>query len=126
MALACRLDITGNEHGRTVTAELVAPQKADHMTPRPDHNDGWDLEQMHRDEITVAMNWVIRTCQEIIRDCSHKTFWVPTGTTTGAAPTAEQLIESARVNVLNKLQNQINGAQNIISNAEHERTKRTT
>ncbi|MBL1096080.1 ATP-binding protein [Streptomyces coffeae] len=29
MALACRLDITGSKHGRTVTAQLVAPQKAD-------------------------------------------------------------------------------------------------
>ncbi|MET7766778.1 ATP-binding protein [Streptomyces sp. NPDC005393] len=29
MALACRVDITGNKHGRTVTAQLVAQQKAD-------------------------------------------------------------------------------------------------
>lgn len=29
MALACRVDITGNQHGRTVTAQLVAQQKAD-------------------------------------------------------------------------------------------------
>ncbi|MFJ2199377.1 ATP-binding protein [Streptomyces violaceusniger] len=26
MALACRLDITGNKHGRTITAQLVAPE----------------------------------------------------------------------------------------------------
>ncbi|MEU5925275.1 ATP-binding protein [Streptomyces antimycoticus] len=29
MALACRVDITGNQHGRTVTAQLVAHHKAD-------------------------------------------------------------------------------------------------
>ncbi|MET7766779.1 hypothetical protein ABZS71_34165 [Streptomyces sp. NPDC005393] len=93
------------------------------MTSRPKHNDGWDLDQLHRDEITVTMNWVIRTCQEIIRDHCHKTFWVPTGTSTGA-PTTDHLIDSARTDVLNKLRHQIDGAESIISNAEHERTKR--
>ncbi|MET7933292.1 hypothetical protein [Streptomyces sp. NPDC005322] len=94
------------------------------MTPRPDRNDGRDLDQLHRDEITVAINWVIRTCQDIIRESSHKTFWVPTGTSTGTAPTTDHLIQSARTDVLNKLQHQINGAESIISIAEHERAKR--
>jgi len=94
------------------------------MTHRPEHNDGWDLDQLHRDEITVAMNWVIRTCQEIIRDHCHKTFWTPTGTATGTTPTTEHLIQSARTDVLNKLQRQLDGAESIISIAEHERAKR--
>jgi hypothetical protein len=93
------------------------------VTPRPDNNDGQDLDQLHRDEITVAMNWVIRTCQDIIRECSDKTFWTPTGTSTGTAPTADHLIQSARTDVLNKLQHQIDGAESIISNAEQERAQ---
>ncbi|WP_413799984.1 hypothetical protein [Streptomyces iranensis] len=93
------------------------------MTAHPEINGGSDLDQLHRDEITVTMNWVIRTCQDIIRDHSHKTFWVPTGTPTGAAPTPGHLIESARADVLNKLRRQIDGADAIISNAEHERTE---
>ncbi|MET7766916.1 hypothetical protein ABZS86_16740 [Streptomyces sp. NPDC005355] len=91
---------------------------------RPKYNDGWDLDQLHRDEITVTMNWVIRTCQEIIRDHCHKTFWLPTGTPTGTAPTTDHLIHSARTDVLNKLRRQIDGAESIINNAENERTKR--
>ncbi|WJD98759.1 hypothetical protein [Streptomyces antimycoticus] len=95
------------------------------MTAWRDHHHGCcNLDQLHCDEITVAMNWVIRTCQDIIRDHSHKTFWIPTGTATGAAPTTEDLIESARTDVLSKLRRQIDGADAIISNAEHERTKR--
>ncbi|MBI0375124.1 hypothetical protein JBE27_02235 [Streptomyces albiflaviniger] len=54
---------------------------------------------------------------------SHKTFWVPTGTATGAAPATEDLIESARTDVLSKLRRRIDGADAIIGNAEHERTK---
>jgi len=94
------------------------------MTPRPEHNDGWDLGQLHRDEITVTMNWVIRTCQEIIRDHCHKTFWVPTGTSAGTTPTTDQLINSARTDVLNRLRHQLDSAESIITNAEHERAKR--
>lgn len=94
------------------------------MTPRSVNNRDWELEQLHRYEITVTMNWVIRTCQEIIRGSSHKTFWVPTGTPAGTAPTMDHLIHSARSEVLNRLQNQINGAESIISNVEHERAKR--
>ncbi|WP_432587765.1 hypothetical protein ABVG11_20875 [Streptomyces sp. HD1123-B1] len=93
------------------------------MTPRPETNDGWELDQLHRDEITVAMNWVIRTCLDIVRECSHRTFWIPSGTVTGAQPTADHLIKSARVDVLNKLRHQIDGAERIITIAEHERTK---
>ncbi|MFE5124563.1 hypothetical protein [Streptomyces sp. NPDC056669] len=62
------------------------------MTPRTENNISPELDQLHRDEITVAMNWVIRTCQDIIRDHSHKTFWVPTGTPTGKALTTDHLI----------------------------------
>ncbi|MGW2329264.1 hypothetical protein ACWC5C_26385 [Streptomyces sp. NPDC001700] len=94
------------------------------MTSHPERNDGSDLDQLHRDEITVTMNWVIRTCQEIIRDHCHKTFWVPTGTSTGTTPTTDHLINSARTDVLNRLRHQLDGAESIISNAEHERAKR--
>ncbi|MFF4478409.1 hypothetical protein ACFY1A_15515 [Streptomyces sp. NPDC001520] len=94
------------------------------MTAQRDHQHGCNLEQLHRDEITVAMNWVIRTCQDIIRDHSHKTFWVPTGTASGTAPTTDGLIESARADVLGKLRRQIDGAEAIIGNAEHERAQR--
>lgn len=94
------------------------------MTAQREHTHGCDLDQLHRDEITVAMNWVIRTCQDIIRDHSHKTFWVPTGTPTGATPTTDHLIDSARTDVLNKLRRQIDGAEAIIGNAERERAKR--
>ncbi|GLV73199.1 MULTISPECIES: hypothetical protein [Streptomyces] len=93
------------------------------MTPRPEHNSSWELDQLHRDEITVAMNWVIRICQEIIRDYSHKTFWVPTGSPTSTPPTMDHLIESA-TGVLNKLQRQLNCAETIVSSAEQERAKR--
>ncbi|WP_244320782.1 hypothetical protein [Streptomyces melanosporofaciens] len=72
----------------------------------------------------MAMNWVVRTCQEIVRDYSHKVFWVPAGTPTGTAPTTAHLINSARTDVLNKLQRQVSGAEAIISYAEEERAKR--
>lgn len=94
------------------------------MTAGRETNDGWDLDQLHRDEITVAMNWVIRACQDIIRECSHKTFWIPSGTVTGTTPTTDHLIKSARTDVLNKLRHQIDSVERIISIAEHERTKR--
>ncbi|WP_275558932.1 hypothetical protein [Streptomyces sp. 5-6(2022)] len=94
------------------------------MTTHPEINGGSDLDQLHRDEITVTMNWVIRTCQDIVRDHSHKTFWVPAGAATGAAPTTDHLIDSARTDVLNKLRRQIDGADAIIRNAEQERAKR--
>ncbi|MBP8534955.1 hypothetical protein [Streptomyces sp. MK37H] len=93
------------------------------MTAHPEISGASDLDQLHRDEITVTMNWVIRTCQDIIRDHSHKTFWAPAGTSTGTAPTTDHLIESARTDVLNKLRRQLDGADAIISNAEHERAK---
>ncbi|QLH23092.1 hypothetical protein [Streptomyces sp. Rer75] len=92
------------------------------MTPQPD-NDRY-LDQLHRDEITVAMNWVIRTCQDIVREWSHRSFWTPTGIPTGTTPTTDHLIHSARTDVLNKLRHQIDGAEAIITNAEHERAKR--
>ncbi|MEU4893774.1 hypothetical protein AB0B12_12555 [Streptomyces sp. NPDC044780] len=93
------------------------------MTAEPDHNDGCDLDRLHRDEITVAMNWVIRICRDIIRDHSHKMNWVPTSTPTGTAPTTDHLIQSARTDVLGQLQRQIDSVEAIISNAEHERVK---
>ena len=62
------------------------------MTPRPEPNDSSDLDQLHRDEITVAMNWVIRTCQDIVRDHSHRSFWTPTAPSTGTTPTTDHLI----------------------------------
>ncbi|MER7873018.1 hypothetical protein ABTY63_05545 [Streptomyces solisilvae] len=94
------------------------------MTVRRGHAHGRDFDQLHRDEITVAMNWVIRICQDVVRDHSHKTVWVPTGTPTGTTPTMDHLIDSARTDVLNKLRRQIDGAEAIIGNAEHERAKR--
>ncbi|WP_432587364.1 hypothetical protein ABVG11_18000 [Streptomyces sp. HD1123-B1] len=94
------------------------------MKPGRETNDGWDLDRLHRDEITVAMNWVIRTCQDIVRECSHNTFWVPSGTVTGTQPTTDHLIKSARTDVLNKLRRQVDGVERIITIAEHERTKR--
>ncbi|MBL1096081.1 hypothetical protein [Streptomyces coffeae] len=94
------------------------------MTSRPETNEGWDLDQLHRAEITIAMNWVIRTCQDIVRECNHKTFWVPSGTVTGTQPTTDHLIKSARTDVLNKLRHQIDGVEHIITIAEHERAKR--
>ena len=94
------------------------------MTPRREHNDSSDLDQLHRDEITVAMNWVIRTCQDIVRDHSHRSFWTPTATPTGTTPTTDRLINSARTDVLNRLRHQLEGAESIISIAEHERAKR--
>ncbi|GAA1089083.1 MULTISPECIES: hypothetical protein [Streptomyces violaceusniger group] len=33
------------------------------MTAHPEINGGSDPDRLHRDEITVTMNWVIRTCQ---------------------------------------------------------------
>ncbi|AQW51646.1 hypothetical protein [Streptomyces violaceusniger] len=42
------------------------------MTAQRGHHHGCDLDQLHRDEITVAMNWVIRTCQDIIREHSRR------------------------------------------------------
>ncbi|MEU5267271.1 hypothetical protein [Streptomyces hygroscopicus] len=94
------------------------------MTAQSAHHDDRGLRQLHRVEITVAMNWVIRTCQEIIRDHSHQTCWVPTGTPTGTAPTTDDLIQSARTDVLSRLQRQIDGVEAIIGNAERERAQR--
>ncbi|WAP56806.1 hypothetical protein [Streptomyces sp. S465] len=93
------------------------------MTAGRDHNDGCDLDRLHRDEITVAMNWVIRACQDVIRDHSRKANWVPISTPTGTAPTTDHLIQSARTDVLGQLQRQIDGVEAIIGNAEHERAK---
>ncbi|MFI0775774.1 hypothetical protein [Streptomyces sp. NPDC021212] len=94
------------------------------MTPRPENSGARNLDQLYRDEITMAMNWVIRTCQDIVREYSHKSFWIPTGPPAGTAPTTDHLIHSARTDVLNKLRHQIDGAEAIISIAEHERAKR--
>ncbi|MER6139514.1 hypothetical protein ABT174_05570 [Streptomyces sparsogenes] len=90
--------------------------------PASDRNDGWEMDQLHRDEITVAMNWVIRTCQQIVRERSHKTFWAPAGTTDGT-PTPEQLMQMAREVVLNKLQRIVDGARSVMRQIEHERAK---
>ncbi|MGP3946431.1 hypothetical protein [Streptomyces sp. 6N106] len=48
----------------------------------------------------------------------------PTGTPAGTAPTTDRLIGSARADVLGKLRRQIDGAEAIIGNVEHERAKR--
>lgn len=88
-------------------------------------NDGWEMDQLHRDEITVAMNWVIRTCQQIVRERSHKTFWAPAGTTEGT-PSPEQLMQTAREDVLDKLLRIIDGAQGVMKDIEHQRAKRKT
>ncbi|OMI39107.1 hypothetical protein [Streptomyces sparsogenes] len=93
--------------------------------PTAGHNDGWEMDQLHRDEITVAMNWVIRTCQQIVRERSHKTFWAPAGTT-DSTPTPEQLMQTAREDVLDKLLRIINGAQCVMKDIEHQRAKRKT
>ncbi|MEU7244356.1 hypothetical protein [Streptomyces sparsogenes] len=91
--------------------------------PTSGRNDAWELDQLHRDEITVAMNWVIRTCQEIVRNRSHKTFWAPASTSEGT-PSPEQLMQTARTDVLDKLQRIIEGAQFVMHQVEHERAKR--
>ncbi|WP_174977593.1 hypothetical protein [Streptomyces hygroscopicus] len=49
---------------------------------------------------------------------------MPTGTPTGAAPTTDDLIQSARTDVLGRLQRQIDGVEAIIGNAERERAQR--
>ncbi|MDT0547920.1 hypothetical protein [Streptomyces lonegramiae] len=91
--------------------------------PTSGRNDGWEMDQLHRDEITVAMNWVIRTCQQIVRDRSHKTFWAPAVTSEGT-PSPEQLMQTAHEDVLDKLQRIIDGAQFVMHHIEHERAKR--
>ncbi|MBB5934487.1 hypothetical protein [Streptomyces zagrosensis] len=93
------------------------------MTTNPTpHNDG-EQDELHRYELTVSMNWVIRTCQDIIRNHSHRTFWTPTGSAEGAAST-DHLIRSAREDVLSRLQAHLDGAQAILAAIEHERAKR--
>ncbi|MDW6061535.1 hypothetical protein SAZ11_30325 [Streptomyces sp. FXJ1.4098] len=92
------------------------------MTPRSENDRDWELEQLHRDEITVAMNWVVRTCQEIVRERGHKTFWAPANIGNGT-PSPEQLMQTARQDVLDKLQRIIDGAQFVMHHIEHERAK---
>ncbi|ADI08267.1 hypothetical protein SBI_05147 [Streptomyces bingchenggensis BCW-1] len=91
--------------------------------PTSGRNDAWEMDQLHRDEITVAMNWVIRTCQEIVRNRSHKTYWAP-ATTSEGTPSPEQLMQTAREDVIDKLQRIIDGAQFVMHHIERERTKR--
>ncbi|MEU4893782.1 hypothetical protein AB0B12_12510 [Streptomyces sp. NPDC044780] len=92
------------------------------MPPASGRDDGRERDQLHRDEITLAMNWVIRTCQQIVRERSHKTFWAPANTTEGT-PSPEQLMQAARKDVLDKLQRIIEGAQFVMEYIEHERAK---
>ncbi|MGO4753459.1 hypothetical protein AB4212_33455 [Streptomyces sp. 2MCAF27] len=52
-----------------------------------------------------------------------KTFWAPVPTNEGT-PTPEQLMQTAREDLLDKLQRIINGAQFVMNHVEHERAKR--
>ncbi|MEK8171802.1 hypothetical protein NKH77_27850 [Streptomyces sp. M19] len=89
-------------------------------TPEGDGIPSTDWDELHTAEVTVAMNWVIRTCQDVVRDHSHKIFWTPAGTETGTQ-TPEHLINTARADVLNRLQRAVHSAQSVIAAIEHER-----
>ncbi|MER0244546.1 hypothetical protein AAHZ94_21625 [Streptomyces sp. HSW2009] len=93
------------------------------MTTQPTPNDDGDQDQRHRYELTTTMNWVIRTCQDIVRNHSHKTFWTPAGSVEEQAST-DHLIRSAREDVLNRLQAQLRGTQSILAAIKHERAAR--
>lgn len=61
---------------------------------------GPDIEELYRNEITGAMNAVVRTCRDIVNEHTHRGFWTPTGN----APNHADLINQARARILDKLQ----------------------
>ncbi|PJE97198.1 hypothetical protein CUT44_13965 [Streptomyces carminius] len=78
-------------------------------------------DQLYRYEITAAMNAVVRTCADIVRDHSHRGFWTPHTTTDQA--THQDLIEAARKDVLNHLQMVIQCAETVAYAIEQDRQR---
>ncbi|WP_101254151.1 hypothetical protein [Streptomyces barkulensis] len=79
-------------------------------------------EQLYRYEITAALNAVIRACQDIVTEHSHRGFWTP-HTSTEPTPTHQDLIEAARRDVLNRLQMVIHCAETVAYTIEHDRQR---
>ncbi|MBN3930154.1 hypothetical protein IQ279_11000 [Streptomyces verrucosisporus] len=80
-------------------------------------------EQLYRYEITAALNAVVRACQDIVTDHSHRGFWAPR-TSTEPTPSHRELIEAARRDVLNRLQTVIHCAETVAYTIEHDRRRR--
>jgi hypothetical protein len=89
-----------------------------HPTGPADEN-----EQLHRYEITTAMNHVIRACQDVVREHSHRGFWTPQGTTDPLAPSHHDLIDQAREDVLNRLQLAVQAAETVAYEIERHRQR---
>ncbi|MFP8962373.1 hypothetical protein ACLIYP_17720 [Streptomyces nanhaiensis] len=80
-------------------------------------------EQLYRYEITTALNAVVRACQDIVTEHSHRGFWTP-HTSTEPTPTHRDLIEAARRDVLDRLQLVIHCAETVAYTIEYDRQRR--
>ncbi|MFP8886595.1 hypothetical protein [Streptomyces mangrovi] len=87
------------------------------------HDRAAQNEQLYRYEITAALNAVVRACQDIVTEHSHRGFWTPK-TSNEPTPTHQDLIEAARRDVLNRLQTVIHCAETVAYTIEHDRQRR--
>ena len=79
-------------------------------------------EQLYRYEITAAMNAVVRACQDVVSEHSHRGFWIPRTSTDQT--THHELIEAARRDVLHRLQVAIRAAETVAHAIEHDHQHR--
>jgi hypothetical protein len=86
------------------------------MSRRP----GPDEDEIHRYEVTAAMNSVIRACQDIVWERSHRAVWIPSDVP-GRQPSPLALIQSAKRDVLDRLQRVIDAAQVVLREVQRER-----
>jgi len=79
-------------------------------------------DQLYRYEITAALNAVVRACQDVVAEHSHRGFWIPRTSTDQA--THHELIEAARRDVLHRLQVAIRAAETVAQDIEHDHQRR--
>ncbi|GAA2457331.1 hypothetical protein [Streptomyces macrosporus] len=83
------------------------------------HDRTAENEQLYRYEITAALNAVVRACQDVVSDHSHRGFWIPR--TSSDQTTHQDLIEAARRDVLNRLQVAVQCAETVAYAIERDR-----
>jgi len=82
------------------------------------HDRAADNDQLYRYEITAAMNAVVRACQDVVSEHSHRGLWIPRASTDQT--THQELIEAARRDVLHRLQVAIRAAETVAQDIEHD------
>ncbi len=87
------------------------------------HDRAAENDQLYRYEITAAMNAVVRACQDVVSEHSHRGFWIPKTGTDLATPMHQELIEAARRDVLHRLQVAIRAAETVAHAIERDRQR---